>query len=275
MARLQRQLRSRGLELQLRAGPSASTLLDVASSCGAQLVIAEREVESDWATAIASVADGLKARGGRLACWQATVWPAVAFAPNYRSWANTRGLSQAPLPAPAPGALAPASGPLAAPAAPLDAAAVAKQLREWAEASQSSGDLAVVAAKVEDAAGASPAAAAVARVLNPPASPNPGSNPTPDLLETLRAYLRLAVMPPPPELEWIRNDAPQFESPAAEGASFTALFGAAMRLGAISRRQVYHEALQVSNYSAFVLALRVLCTEAERWHERRWQPCDV
>lgn len=75
--RLNQRLMSRGVQLLVRNGDAAAMLLDVVSSTGATRVIAEREVESDWSLAVAAAAEGLKAQGARLSCWQ--VWAITAM----------------------------------------------------------------------------------------------------------------------------------------------------------------------------------------------------
>lgn len=69
-----------------------------------------------------------------------------------------------------------------------------------------------------------------------------------DFMDALRAYLRLSVMPPPRPLEFLQPAIGAFETLAAEGSSFPAIFGLALNLGCLSSRQVYHEALQARRY---------------------------
>lgn len=228
--RLRQQLRDIGSDLIIRIGDIEEVLPALAQQLGATCVLTEQAVEHRWVSVTRSVQSSLAGSGTPLLTWQLPLWPAQNFRPDYREWRRKRGTPTLPLPDPtALAALPPGLDPGELP----DGAALQVMLAE--AATPGSSKLDTVARDVQRQQRSGTVHDALAAAAQAGVAPQ----------QLLRDYLAADTQGWPEPLRGIADVAvAASERPGAGGASFRALFGAALSLGALSRRQVHHEAEQ-------------------------------
>lgn len=246
-------LRAAGSELLVVRGRWEEVLPTLAGALGARAVVMAEEVEERLAAPAAAVVEKLEQDGVTAFHWSACTWNQDQFKFNYKEWAAGRGAPQPPLEAPLrlppPPPLPPGMhnpGDLPAPAA------LREELEQQHASSLAAPGVASLAQQVLKTCASGREAQRQAALI--------ASGRT--WLQLLTSYLHLGGGAPggkaaaagaPPMAssgaggsieQQMRSWVAELEGPAAEGASFPALFATALALGAVSRRRVYQEVVK-------------------------------
>lgn len=242
---LRRELRAAGSDLVVRVGKWQAEVPAAARATGAACVVAEQELEANLAKPLAEVAQALQQGGSgaggmavHVALWRPRVWPRGQMVPNFRRWRATRGQPTAPLSAP------PCLPPLpqGIDCGDIPTAAALREMLAAALGGSYAQQPQLQAAADKVAAGAS--SSSLQGLLQQLASSDAPA------LQVLRTYLDAGTSAAAAAgtddqgvtSRVVRQVTAASEAPGADGASFSALFGTLLQLGAVSRRRLLYEA---------------------------------
>ncbi|BDA47584.1 probable pheophytinase, chloroplastic at C-terminar half [Coccomyxa sp. Obi] len=238
LADVRQSLRGMGSDLVIRMSPLKDAFQDITQQCNITEIITEEEVEHRWLAATSEVSSSVPA-GIQWRFWKASLFEDEPYTDNFREFQRLRGRPIPPHRAPArlPGL------PSGVPAGDLPSAEELHERLAQADAATLHPEVLQAARGLVEQwppSGAPVLAHQLAR----------GGERV--VLPALHSYLRCrqpAAKQATPEQASSSGRmcevVDQFETPAMPLGSFPAIFSQALSLGALSRRRVYHEALQL------------------------------